>query len=321
VKPVVVVGTGIVGASIGYHLAAAGVPVTVVGRDAGATASSFGWIGAGGQWPGAAAALSGQVLGDWRRLSAQVPDLGVRWTGSLSWPVSGQSGTPANPAEITEREPHLRTIPEQAIYAPDDGGVDAGRAARVLLLAARERGARVLTGTVRQVSANRVRSTAGDIAASTIVLAAGAATAGLTRRAAADPAAGMPDRIGATSPALLIRVRAERAGLVRGIVATPTLEVREVRDRELLIAATLGHTWTWNSLREAGRRALRELDTAFGPGDRMLRGWRVGVRPMPTGGPVIGRLQPHLYAAVMHSGVCLAPTVGRLAAAEISTAP
>ncbi|WP_181809052.1 FAD-dependent oxidoreductase, partial [Streptomyces shenzhenensis] len=46
---VVVVGAGILGASVAYHLACRDAPVTLIGRGpgpaAGATAGSFAWIG------------------------------------------------------------------------------------------------------------------------------------------------------------------------------------------------------------------------------------------------------------------------------------
>jgi glycine/D-amino acid oxidase-like deaminating enzyme len=320
VKPVVVVGTGIVGASIGYHLAARGVPVTVIGRDAGVTASSFAWIGGdeGGDWPGVAADLAGLVLADWRRVEREVPGVGVRWTGSLRWPAPpGTGGRLVGPEAIAALEPHLRLVPERAIHSPGDGGVDPVRAARALLAAARAAGARVVPGaTVVRVGADGAASTAGFHPASTVVLAAGAGSAELARRAGAGGA--QATRLGGTSPALLIRVRARRAGVVRGIVAGDGFEVREVRERELLMAASLAGSWSWGDLRASAGGAVRRLRAAFGDELRLV-GWRVGVRPMPVGGPVIGRLGPHLYAAVMHSGVCLAPSVGRLLAAEISS--
>ncbi|GIM94926.1 NAD(P)/FAD-dependent oxidoreductase [Paractinoplanes toevensis] len=373
-KPVVVVGTGIVGASIAYHLARRGVPVTVIGRDAGVTASSFAWIGGdeGGDWPGGAADLAGLVLADWRRVQREVSGIGVRWTGSLRWPITAEEATQAEPPgpavpvsavpgsavpgsavpgsavpeeaglmflgqpmgaggrlvgpeAIASLEPHLRTFPEQAVYRPGDGGVDPVRAARAFLLAARDAGARVVPGaTAVEVSTAGVGSTAGFHPASTVVLAAGTGSVALARRAGSawtGQQAGSGEavaRMAGTSPAMLVRVRARRAGLVRGIVVGPGFEVREVRERELLMAASLGDTWSWSDLRDTAGQALGHLRTAFGDGLRPV-GWRVGVRPMPVGGPVIGRLSPYLYVAVMHSGVCLAPSVGRLVASEISS--
>ncbi|MEU4238384.1 FAD-dependent oxidoreductase [Actinoplanes sp. NPDC026619] len=428
-RPIVVVGAGIVGASIAYHLARAGAPVVVIGRDAGVTAASFAWIGGdqSGDWPGGAAGLARFVSADWRRVEREVPEVGVRWCGSLRWPpeagapravaersAAGSDSWPGSPRqvaaeigpgagslrqavagsgsgpgsfgqavagngsgpgslrqavagngsgpgkadgvgpvlvgadEIAMLEPHLRIFPEGAIYTAGDGGVDPVRAARALLAAAGRFGARLVSGaTVIGIRADGVDSTVGFLPASAVVLAAGAGTAALARRAtiagegaavlgqvsargagpgpgtAAAPSAvgvaglGAGGRIGGVSPALLIRIRADRAGLVRGIVASPGLEIREVRDRELLVAAALPPEWSWADLRDSAHRALRQLQDTFTGGDHLLRGWRVGVRPMPVGGPVIGWLTPDIYVAVMHSGVCLAPAVGRLVTAEI----
>jgi len=59
-RDLVVVGAGIVGASVAYHAARAGAVVTLVdaGRPgAGVTADSFAWIGASGVRDGPAAGL------------------------------------------------------------------------------------------------------------------------------------------------------------------------------------------------------------------------------------------------------------------------
>ncbi|MEM8981324.1 MAG: FAD-dependent oxidoreductase, partial [Pseudomonadota bacterium] len=46
-KTIIIVGAGVIGACVAYHLARAGARVTVVDADsAGATAASFGWINA-----------------------------------------------------------------------------------------------------------------------------------------------------------------------------------------------------------------------------------------------------------------------------------
>ena len=65
-----VVGAGIVGASVAYHLARRGVPVTLLDQAAapaaGVTGDSFAWIGeAGGEWPGGAEDLRMDVLADY----------------------------------------------------------------------------------------------------------------------------------------------------------------------------------------------------------------------------------------------------------------
>lgn len=67
---------------------------------------------------------------------------------------------------------------------------------------------------------------------------------------------------------------------------------------------------------------MRRLTAAFAvdAGDVRLVSARIGLRPMPTDGlPIIGPLPGirGVHLAVMHSGVTLAPVVGRLVATEI----
>ncbi len=85
---VVVVGAGILGASVAYHLACRDAPVTLIGRGpspaAGATAGSFAWIGgtAGGEWPGGAGAESRPVP----PAPADAGPRGPRGAGAVSCP-------------------------------------------------------------------------------------------------------------------------------------------------------------------------------------------------------------------------------------------
>jgi glycine/D-amino acid oxidase-like deaminating enzyme len=293
VRPVVVVGGGIVGASVAYHLAASGAPVTVLFRDAGVTARSFAWIGGTpGDWPGGASDLRPSVLPDWRRLEQTVAGVVVRRTGSLHWPVSS-----VHPGQVVVRpgtvEPGLRGAPPAAVHTPGDGAVDAAAVARALLAAARGLGARIVPDA--EVS---------ELPSSRVVLAAGTGVAALTAGRVAVP----------SSPAFLMRLRGP-AGLVRTIVSTPRFQVREASGGVLLATAPLDGS---PSPRALAGETLGYLRAAFGPGLR-LTGWAVGDRPMPAGGPVIGPLDRSVYVAVMHSAVCLAPVAGRLIAQEILT--
>ena len=75
-----VVGAGIVGASVAYHAARAGAVVTLVdaGRPgAGVTVDSFAWIGASGVRTGPAAGLRVTATQEYRRLEAELPGLPV----------------------------------------------------------------------------------------------------------------------------------------------------------------------------------------------------------------------------------------------------
>lgn len=90
-KPhIVVVGAGIVGASIAWHLAMdpSGPDVTIVAEDVGGTATpcSFSWLNASWHNPRFYYDFRRRSIAGWRRLEKEVPGLKdlVRWSGSLS---------------------------------------------------------------------------------------------------------------------------------------------------------------------------------------------------------------------------------------------
>lgn len=331
---VVVVGAGIVGASVAYHLARRGVPVTLVERGAApaadVTGDSFAWISeAGGDWPGGARDLRAYVLADHGRLESELPDVALRRTGSLTWDPYGSGSTePPAPGrfrigrdDIAALEPHLRDPPEQALHTPGDVGVDPTALTRALVTAAAAYGATVLHDTAvsaLRLAGGRVRGVltpTGHLAAETVVLTAGTDIPRLCVPVA-------PGLSVFSSPATLVRIGAP-PGLVRSIVARPDFEVREVRDGELWmpLAQGLGGGAPVASP-SAGRDALRRLRTAFrGAEQCRLLGRRTRGRPVPPNGPVIGYVAPDrsVYVAVMHSAVTLAPTVGRLVADELVT--
>jgi glycine/D-amino acid oxidase-like deaminating enzyme len=330
---VVVVGAGIVGSSVAYHLACQGVPVTLLDQGpspaTGVTGDSFAWIGgSGGDWPGGALDLRGSVLADYRRLETELPDVAVRWTGSLTWTdAQAKHNSPLGPgrfwvgrSDIAALEPNLLNPPRQAIHTPSDGGVDPAALTNALVDAARARGATVIQNSVvtsLEMTGGRVggvRSSTGFHAASTVVLAAGAGIPKLCERL-------LPDLPVAASPACLVRLAAP-AGLVKTVVSSRDFEVREVRDGDLLLTLPWVEGMSAASLEQAARDVLRRLQTAFRGSDSCrLLSCRIGRRPMPAHGPVIGYMAQDrsVYVAVMHSAVTLAPTVGRLVAEELVT--
>ena len=85
---VLVVGAGIIGASIAWHLRAAGARVTVVEAGAGggvATPNSFAWINASWGNPEPYFRLRIRAMAEWRWLAAAVPAIPLAWTGGLCW--------------------------------------------------------------------------------------------------------------------------------------------------------------------------------------------------------------------------------------------
>jgi glycine/D-amino acid oxidase-like deaminating enzyme len=317
----VVVGAGIVGASVAYHLARAGMPVTLIDRahtpGTGVTGVSFAWIGdSGGDWPGGAEDLRAGVLADYHRLETEIPGVTVRWTGSLDWTGARREDRGRQWIErpqIQALEPHLHAVPERALYAPTDGGVDPVGVTMAMVDCARRLGARVVMGTtvtglkIEHGWVHGVVTSDGYHAAATVILATGAAVTALGR------SVGVTLPV-AASPALLVRVAAP-AGLIRTIVATPDFEAREVRAGDVLMTVPVADQ----------RRVERTVDllrAAFpNAGPVRVVGWAIGARPMPAHGPLVGCLTADrsVYVAVTHSAITLAPTVGRLVAHEVVT--
>jgi len=325
---VVVVGAGIVGASVAYHLARKGIEVTLIEQAAspaaGVTGGSFAWIGnSGGHWPGGGEYLRPHVLADFRRLEAELPELQVRWTGSLAWTGSapetiGPGQYLVGRSEIAALEPNFENPPAQAVHTPTDGGVDPTAMTEALVRAAGRHGARVIyNATVVSLSrppgrSQGVFSSAGFHPATTVVLAAGVGTAALCRTLNIDVGVG-------ASPACLLRIAAPPA-LIRTIVAGPEFEVREARAGELFATMPYVEGQSAESLAQSVRSTIRRMQSTFRGGCALrLLDYRVSWRPMPADGPILGFLTPDrsVYAAVMHSAITLAPTVGRLVAEEL----
>jgi glycine/D-amino acid oxidase-like deaminating enzyme len=314
---VVVVGAGIVGASVAYHAARAGAAVTLVdaGRPgAGVTADSFAWVAASGLRTGPAAGLRATATEEYRRVEAELPGLPVTWSGSLSWraeggaPAAGPGQEIVDAATVMMLEPNLRQPPEWAMWAPGDGAVNPVGVTERLVTGARDHGARVQLDTavtaVRRDATGRVagvETAAGPFSGTTVVLAAGVATVAL----------GAPLGVCVPvepSPCPLFRLRAP-AGLVRTVVNTQDFDLRQVAEDRLIAAA------------DSPEQTLAAVRSTFrGAGSVELLSTRLGARPMPADGePIVGPVAevPGLYLAVMHAAVTLAPAVGRLIAQEL----
>ncbi|HEU5486036.1 MAG TPA: FAD-binding oxidoreductase [Microlunatus sp.] len=313
----VVVGAGIVGASVAYHASKAGAAVALVDvgqPGSGVTADSFAWVGSSGVRAGPAAGLRSTAAQEYHRLEAELAALPVTWSGSLSWgaadtsPEAGPGQEIVDATTVAKLEPALRQPPEWAVWAPGDGAVDAVGVTEQLVAGARANGAAVRPHTpvtsVRVDATGRaagVETVAGTIAAATVVLAAGVATASLC--------APLGVRVPvASSPAMLLRFRAP-AGLVHTVVHNRDFDLRQVGSDQLLAAA------------DSPSQTLTAIRSTFRGADSVeLLSTRLGPRPMPADGePIIGPVAdvPGLYLAVMHSAVTLAPAVGRLVAQEV----
>ena len=327
---VVVVGAGIVGASVAYHLAYQGAQVTIVDAGqvaSGVTSRSFAWINTSYSDADPAAPLRAAAIADYRRLEAELPGLRIRWTGSLSYASSQLPNTQAKSAGISSvsrarilaLEPNLKHPPAQADHAPEEGAVDAVETTRILIGAAQARGAKLLeetsvegfTRTADQVSA--VLTDQGSIDADLVVLAAGTGITALT------DSLGVPVPLTA-SPAIYIRYKSPPS-LVNGIISNSAMEVRQGNEGGLLAAEDYLDDTPDNQPRAIALRAAEAIkEQLHGVVSLDIEDACVGFRPIARDGvPIIGYLPgiSGVYVCVMHPGVTLAATVGRLVSTEI----
>ncbi len=335
---IIVVGAGIVGASLTYHLVCQNVRVTLIDKAHkpanDATKKSFAWINAMHETPKAYLNLRQQAIADWHRVEDEFNgQLKVDWSGALTWYGNiaeteriahklincGYPVRLIDEQEIVFLEPNLRNIPAQAVFAKEEGAIDAIVTTELFVKAAREKGACVqLDNEVLSFITNGSRITGvvtanGNLTADLVVLAAGANTTTLCQPLNLT----LPINL---SPAILISFYNNRRFINR-IVSNPFMEVRAASDKLIFAAEDYIDESTENNPRAIAQRTLKEIKKHWQGAEQIeLVNVMVGRRPIPQDDlPIIGRV-PHiegLYLLVMHAGVTLAAVAGRLAAIEI----
>ncbi|SDQ61536.1 Glycine/D-amino acid oxidase [Pseudomonas sp. UC 17F4] len=321
---VVVIGAGIVGASIAYHLSKH-TQVTVIDKGQpglGVTSRAFGWINTTAPQPGEFAALRNLAIGEYHRLQDELGAAPINWSGALSFsaaPSPAAGVEPIDPARVRKLEPQFKAPLQQALFAPQEGSIDPLAMTRLLLERAQANGARVLSDT--QVLAIECRdgavaalvSAEGRISCERLVVAAGTACKALLQPLGIS----LPLH---PSPSILIRLRAQRR-LVHTLIASSELEIRQPTPELILAAEDYLDADGEDGPQGIAQRARNTIRNSLHGGQGLeLISTEVGLRPMPDDRiPIIGALPTvsGLYLAVMHSGVTLAAVVGRLVAQEL----
>lgn len=338
---VIVVGAGIVGASLTYHLSRQNACVTLLDKAPkpanNVTEKSFAWINAAQDTSETYLHLRQQAIADWHRVEDELKGrLTVDWSGALTWCEeetdtvrmahklinSGCRVRLVNKQELCLLEPDLKEAPHQAMFAKNEGAIDAVLTTKLFMQAAREWGADVQLGNeVLSFITNGFRVTGlvtanGNLAADVVVLAAGANTAELCKPL------GLRLPVN-TSQAILLSFHNNRR-FVNRIVSNPFMEVRAASNTMTLAAEDYIDESVENNPQAIAQRTLEKIKKHWQGVDKIkLMNVGVGRRPMPQNAmPVIGRTRhiDGLYLSVMHSGVTLAAIAGRLAAAEIVSA-
>jgi glycine/D-amino acid oxidase-like deaminating enzyme len=348
-----VVGGGIVGASIAYHLARAGVDVTVFEKNqpaSGATGGSFAWVNGWSDDP-VYQNLRMQGVHAWYQLDRQLP-LNVNWGGLLEWRVGPEDVAKTadqidyykdknypmrliGADEFAGISPHVNPGPfDTCLYAPLDGHVDPVYVTRTLLDQAAKHGARIIYPcevTDFEMSGARLVSaitSKGNFPLDRIVVAGGTDTPALTSKVDFEPP--MLHRPG------VLAHSAPTDHLTNTIHYSPTCAFKQLRSGVLVMSEggyapeTQIHAAIRSTRIDFPSDEIRKLhgNRILGKTAKMLPAARntkldrvtLAFRPVPEDGrPVVGFIPetPDVYVAVMHSGITLGPLMGQFVSREI----
>jgi glycine/D-amino acid oxidase-like deaminating enzyme len=334
-KQVIVIGAGIIGASIAWHLSRAGAQVTVIADSAAggvATPNSFAWINASWGNPEPYFRLRTRAMAEWTRLARDLPGLPLNWCGGLCWDLSaadmeayatghsawGYGIERVDRAGAARIEPSLAELPDFALHVAEEGVAEPVAATRALLADAERHGAKIISRMVTALvqtgdKITGVDTSHGMMAADEVVIAAGvgspdiAATAGIN----------LPIE---TPPGLIVHSRPYKK-LLNGLVLAERLHMRQTAEGRIIAGSDFGGADPGMDAEATAQELFAALKGSLRGGEGLVLDFHtVGYRPTPIDGfPIIGRAEgtDGLYIAVMHSGITLAPAVGLFAAREI----
>lgn len=357
VNKVIVVGAGIVGASIAYNLARRGCDVLILDKNepaSQASGNSFAWVNA--SWydqPDSYFMLRTHALHEYHRL-AEALDFPIRWGGSLEWYHGEEAeaemaggieriqslGAPAwmiDKDAVANIEPKLDIVGDGRVaWSSRDGAVDPGKTTRALIDGVTSFGGRVIfpadiSGIRQNIGGVEVSAGMFTFEADLIVIAAGTGANDLAAMVGLNT-----DVIKPPTPGIIVKTR-PLPPLVNAVAYTTDSHFHQLPDGRMLVGEKAGPPDTaehqalladrpngYPSAELSKQHADRVILTAskYLPdlADAEVESVGVGWRPLPVDGlPVIGHVpsSPHVYLASMHSGVTLAPIVGHLAAMEI----
>jgi glycine/D-amino acid oxidase-like deaminating enzyme len=341
--PVVVVGGGILGCSIAVHLVDLGMRPVLIDPERpgqGTSTGSFASVSAFGKDPASYFQLACASVSGWRRFSDRLGgEVGLRRAGEVRWAsdpeegrrlaalvaASHERGYPIRPIdrdELARLLPGARIGPVAAAsFAPNDGQVEPPLVLQACRAVLEESGVRLLPGRARiRLDDAGVRVQVGDEALHprTCVLAAGPEAV----QVAAAVGLEVPT---VSSPGMLVQTRplppmTDRVVYLPGNLGPP-VHLRQRADGSVLVGERTQETVATDPGLHHARLLLAQAARFFPalagvPVDRWWLAWRT----MPADRlPILGPLPwlDSLYLAMSHSGVTLAPVLGRLVAREV----
>jgi glycine/D-amino acid oxidase-like deaminating enzyme len=331
---VLVIGAGVIGCSVAYHLACRGASVIVIdahGIGTGTSSATLGLVWVQRKEPVEYMELN--LLSS--RLHAELAktfdeDVELRQPGGLSSyldeptfekqlgimrrlnAASENHQTRAlTPTEAHEMEPELSTDIVGALFCPHDGEINPIKLVMNLARNARKLGVKFLTPLAldrivrNKAGISGVDTPSGFIRAGTVVVAAGTATPALVKP------------LGIELPMVFERGQILVTEAMRQVVVYPTGNTRQTGRGNILLGVTYEANCTERSTTHYGAQKIASDSLRRFPvlRDAQIIRQFAGIRPLPKDGlPYLGPVQriPGLFVATSHSGITLAPVHGKV---------
>jgi glycine/D-amino acid oxidase-like deaminating enzyme len=353
----VVIGAGVLGASVAAALASSGLGVTLLEADQPGRATSrwsFAWLNSNDKAPRPYHDLNHAGLRAWAELAPNLD--GAAWyrpVGHVELAISdagrtelqarvrrltewGYDARLIDAAEASALEPSLRHPEAAAAWFPGEGYLLTEPLIERLVDRAKTHGAHLLTGDQGRVvdlqtvpgAAPLVRTAAGAVLETDeVICCAGRWVPELIARVGAESQVPLLpwETPNAPAPGLVVQVGPAGPAAPARLIHTPEIALRPYPGGlhlEAPDAAVDLHTPEPELRRWAGELLRRAQRNVRGLDDARVVAYQVCVRPMPSDGQsIVGRLPaaPGLYVAVTHSGVTLAAHLASLIAAELTT--
>ena len=352
---VVIVGAGILGASIAYHLTLHGVQVTLVdaGRPGeGATRVAFAWLNAYGKAPFSYYDLNRRSIDMWAGFARRL-GVHVTWGGELRWAATDAGaaalaaqaealqawGYPTrilDEGEVRGLEPDLRFDAfTAASYTYSDGHVDTLAVMRACLAAAQKNGAVLRAGVpvtgveIERSRSGTARAVGVRIGEESVPCNAVALVGGADMPALAEMAGLKVPHYHTFGATLLTRPLPPLFRQI-AVLHSPRERLPLINVRQLPDGAVMVQSGSPDNTREADRGTTDEEVAQIAADAQsvmpMLRPIEIaevrrGRRPIPQDGRSILGFAPevdNVYVATTHSGITLTPLIGTLAAIEIA---